>query len=122
MQPPHPVRGLADEAGKLAKGTSDKFYSYSYDEPMEIGNYDVTVNLGTGKGYSVLDIVKSFEEASGVKIPYVIKPRRPGDIAECYADPSLAYEEMGWKAEYDILDMCRDSWNWQKNNPNGFEE
>lgn len=79
-------------------------------------------NLGTGIGYSVLDLVKAFEKATGVKIPYVIAPRRAGDIAACYSDPSKAWEKLGWKAEYGIDDMCRDSWNWQKNNPNGFEE
>ena len=78
-------------------------------------------NLGTGVGYSVLDIVKAFEEANGVRIPYEIVPRRPGDIAECWSDPAKAYEEMGWKTQYTILDMCADSWNWQKNNPNGYE-
>ena len=79
-------------------------------------------NLGTGKGYSVLDIVKNFEEANGVKIPYVIKPRRAGDIATCYSDASKAERELGWKAEYDIKDMCADSWNWQSKNPNGYED
>ena len=79
-------------------------------------------NLGTGTGYSVLDVVKAFEEANGVKIPYEIKPRRPGDVAVCYSDPKKAERELGWKAKYDLIDMCRDSWNWQKNNPNGFEE
>ncbi len=79
-------------------------------------------NLGTGAGYSVLDIVKNFEEASGVKIPYVIKDRRAGDIATCYADASKAEKELGWKAEYGIREMCEDSWRWQKNNPNGYEE
>ena len=78
-------------------------------------------NLGTGTGYSVLDIVKTFEKVNGVEIPYVIDERRPGDIATCYSNPVKAYEELGWKAEYGIEDMCRDSWNWQKNNPNGFE-
>ena len=79
-------------------------------------------NLGTGNGYSVLEIVKSFEEANDVKVPYEIKGRRPGDIAECYADPSKAEKELGWKAEKGIADMCRDSWRWQKANPNGYEE
>lgn len=77
-------------------------------------------NLGTGKGYSVLDIVKNFEEASGVKIPYVIKPRRAGDIATCYADASLAKKELNWAAERDLKEMCEDSWRWQKNNPEGY--
>ena len=79
-------------------------------------------NLGTGKGYSVLDIVKNFEAATGVKIPYVIKPRRPGDIATCYSDASKAERELGWKAENGIKEMCADSWRWQSNNPNGYEE
>ena len=77
-------------------------------------------NLGTGIGYSVLDIVKNFEEATGVKIPYEIAPRRPGDIATCYSSAKKAEEELGWKAEYGIKEMCADSWNWQKNNPNGY--
>ena len=79
-------------------------------------------NLGTGKGYSVLEIVKSFEAASGVKIPYEIKPRRAGDIAVCYADASKAKKELDWEACYGILEMCEDSWRWQKNNPNGYED
>lgn len=77
-------------------------------------------NLGTGTGYSVLDMVNAFERVNGLKIPYVIKERRPGDIAVCYADPSKAYNELGWKAKRGIDDMCRDAWRWQKNNPNGF--
>ncbi|MCR5451206.1 MAG: UDP-glucose 4-epimerase GalE [Lachnospiraceae bacterium] len=79
-------------------------------------------NLGTGKGYSVLEIVKNFEEATGVNIPYDIKPRRAGDIAANYADASLAKEELGWEAKYGIKEMCEDSWRWQKNNPNGYSE
>ncbi|MBO7387429.1 MAG: UDP-glucose 4-epimerase GalE [Lachnospiraceae bacterium] len=78
-------------------------------------------NLGTGVGYSVLDVVKNFEEATGVKVPYVIKPRRAGDIATCYSDASKAKRELGWVAEKGIREMCADSWRWQKNNPNGFE-
>lgn len=79
-------------------------------------------NLGTGRGYSVLEVVKNFEKASGVKIPYSIKPRRAGDIATCYADASKAKAELGWEAKYDILQMCEDSWRWQKNNPNGYDD
>ena len=79
-------------------------------------------NLGTGVGYSVLDIVKNFEEATGVKIPYVIKERRPGDIAMNYSDATKAKEELGWEAKYGIKEMCADSWRWQKNNPNGYED
>ena len=77
-------------------------------------------NLGTGIGYSVLDIVKGFEKAVGRPIPYVIKERRPGDIATCYADPSLAEKELGRKAVRDLNKMCEDSWRWQKNNPQGY--
>lgn len=79
-------------------------------------------NLGTGKGYSVLDVVKAFEKASGVKIPYKIGPRRDGDIATCYSDPSKAERELGWKAQRDIEEMCEDSWRWQKQNPNGYPD
>ena len=79
-------------------------------------------NIGTGHGYSVLDVVKAFEKANGVPVPYAIKPRRPGDIATCYCNPAKAEAELGWKAQFGIEEMCRDSWNWQKNNPNGFEE
>ncbi|MGN1331639.1 MAG: UDP-glucose 4-epimerase GalE [Lachnospiraceae bacterium] len=79
-------------------------------------------NLGTGVGYSVLDIVKNFEEANGVKVPYVIKERRPGDIAACYADADKAKRELGWEAENGIRQMCEDSWRWQSNNPNGYED
>ncbi len=77
-------------------------------------------NLGTGRGYSVLDIVKAFEEASGVKIPYTITDRRPGDIATCYADATRAGMELGWEAKNGIKEMCEDSWRWQKNNPEGY--
>ncbi|MBR5964304.1 MAG: UDP-glucose 4-epimerase GalE [Bacteroidaceae bacterium] len=79
-------------------------------------------NLGTGHGYSVLDIVNAFERVNGVRIPYQIKPRRAGDIATCYSDPAKAARELGWTAEFGIDEMCRDSWNWQKNNPNGYED
>ena len=80
----------------------------------------LTVNLGTGKGYSVFEVLKAFEGASGKTIPYKIKDRRNGDIAQCYADPSYAYEILGWKASKNLQDMCRDAWNWQSNNPNGY--
>ena len=79
-------------------------------------------NIGTGVGYSVLDIVNAYEKATGIKINYIIAPRRPGDIDECYADPTKASEILGWKAEYNIEDMCRDSNNWQQMNPNGYGE
>ncbi len=79
-------------------------------------------NLGTGHGYSVLEVVKAFEKASGQKVKYEIKPRRAGDIATCYCDPSKAERELFWKAEFGIEEMCRDSWNWQSKNPNGYAE
>ncbi len=82
----------------------------------------VIYNLGTGKGTSVLDLVKAFEKANNLKIPYVIKERRPGDVDENYADASKAFKEMGWKANLNIVDACRDSWNWQKNNPKGYDK
>ncbi len=82
----------------------------------------VIYNLGTGKGTSVLDLVKAFEQANNLKIPYVIQDRRPGDVDENYADASKALREMNWKAELNIVDACRDSWNWQKNNPKGYDK
>ena len=80
----------------------------------------VTYNLGTGNGYSVLEIVKAFGEASGKPIPYQIVDRRPGDIAACYADPALAKAELGWEAKRGLKEMCVDGWRWQSQNPNGF--
>ena len=80
------------------------------------------INLGTGTGYSVLDIVHAFERVNGVKVPYQIVPRRPGDIAECWADPKKAKELLGWQAEKNLEDMCRDSWRWQSQNPNGYAD
>lgn len=77
-------------------------------------------NLGTGIGYSVLDIVKAFKDANGIEIPYVIAERRSGDVAECYADPKKAFEGLGWKAEKNLTDMCKDSWRWQSSNPDGY--
>ena len=82
----------------------------------------LTYNLGTGEGYSVLDLVKAFEKVNNIKIPYKIIDRRPGDIDMCYADPTKAFDELGWKAEFGIERMCEDSWRWQSNNPNGYEE
>ncbi len=79
-------------------------------------------NLGTGTGYSVLDMVKTFRDVNNVALPYQIVERRPGDIATCYADPSKSAQVLGWKAEKTLADMCRDSWNWQKNNPMGYGE
>ncbi len=78
-------------------------------------------NLGTGIGYSVLDVIENVSKAVGKEIPYVIAPRRAGDIAQCYSDASLAKKELGWEAKNGIKEMCEDSWNWQKNNPNGYK-
>ncbi len=89
---------------------------------LEPGSGLSIYNLGTGVGYSVLDIVKNFEKANDIEIKYEIGPRRSGDVAACYSDATKAKEELGWEAEFGILEMCRDSWNWQKNNPNGYEE
>ena len=80
----------------------------------------LTVNLGTGQGYSVLDMVKAFEKASGKKVPYVFAPRRSGDIAKCYADPAYAKKVLGWEAKRGIEEMCEDTWRWQSQNPNGY--
>lgn len=82
----------------------------------------LTVNLGTGQGYSVLDMVKAFERSSGKSVPYQIVPRRPGDIAECYTDPSYAEEVLGWKSELNIDRMCEDAWRWQLKNPEGYKK
>ncbi|MBF7072213.1 UDP-glucose 4-epimerase GalE [Glaciecola sp. MH2013] len=81
----------------------------------------VTYNLGTGQGYSVLEMVSNFEKASGQKVPYKITARRSGDVAACYADPKLAADELGWTAEKGLKEMCEDSWRWQSNNPNGYD-
>jgi UDP-glucose 4-epimerase len=80
----------------------------------------LTVNLGTGQGYSVLDMVKAFEKASGKKLSYKIAPRRGGDVASCYADPKYALEVLDWRAEKGLDEMCADSWRWQSNNPDGY--
>lgn len=91
------------------------------DNILEGGKGVQVFNLGTGHGYSVLDIVKAFEKASGKKVPYKIVARRPGDIATCYSDPSKAKEVLGWEAKRGLAEMCEDSWRWQSQNPNGFE-
>ena len=92
----------------------------AHDRLLKVKGCEV-YNLGTGKGYSVLDVVKAFEKASGIKINYRIAPRRAGDVACCYADATKAKEVLGWQAKYDIDDMCADSWRWQSQNPNGLE-
>ena len=87
---------------------------------LTLSDESITVNLGTGHGISVLELVHAFEEASGKPIPYEIAPRRPGDVAEVYADPSLAHRLLGWKTELDLPAMCRDAWRWQEMNPEGY--
>ena len=91
-------------------------------EKLETNSGLVTYNLGTGNGFSVLQLVKAFSKASGKEIPYKIAPRRAGDVAICYADPSKANRELNWKAEKSLEQMCEDSWRWQKNNPKGYRE
>lgn len=100
----------------LAKGHVKALQKLLQSEPCCL-----TYNLGTGHGYSVLEVVKAFEQTSGKTVPYQISPRRPGDIAECYADPSLAASELGWQAEYDLARMVEDSWRWQSGNPQGYD-
>ena len=78
-------------------------------------------NLGTGTGYSVLDMVHAFEKANGIQVPYEITPRRPGDLATVYSTPEKSKEVLGWEATHTLEDMCRDSWNWQSKNPKGYE-
>ena len=114
--PTHDGTGVRDyiHVVDLAKGHAAAIDYSAKHKGVEIAN------LGTGIGYSVLDIVKAFEKANGVKVPYVITPRRAGDVAECYADPKKALNDFGWKAEKTLEDMCRDSWRWQSNNPSGY--
>jgi UDP-glucose 4-epimerase len=85
------------------------------------GGESLTVNLGTGQGYSVLDVVKAFEAASGRQVPYQVVARRPGDVAACYADPARARSLLGWSASRGLPEMCADAWRWQSSNPRGFE-
>lgn len=131
---------------QVAVGKLDKLYVFGDDYPtrdgtgvrdyihvvdLSLGHLDALnkfgdtpglkiYNLGTGEGYSVFEMVKAFEKASGKKIPYEVVERRPGDIAECYADPSLAKKELGWETKRGITEMCKDTWLWQKNNPDGY--
>ena len=115
--PTHDGTGVRDyiHVVDLAKGHVSAIDYAGEHKGVEI------VNLGTGTGYSVLDIVKAFERVNNIKIPYVIKPRRAGDVAECYADAGKAARVLGWKAEKNLDDMCFDSWNWQSHNVNGYK-
>lgn len=115
--PTHDGTGIRDyiHVVDLAQGHLKALeYLFTHNELL-------TVNLGTGVGYSVLDVVKAFSDASGCNIPYVIRPRREGDIAVCFADPTRAKELIGWSAQFDLNKMCQDSWRWQQMNPNGYE-
>ncbi|MBR2001394.1 MAG: UDP-glucose 4-epimerase GalE [Firmicutes bacterium] len=116
--PTHDGTGVRDyiHVVDLAKG-----HVAAVDYAME-NTGEVVFNLGTGTGYSVLDMVKAFETANNIPVPYVIAPRRPGDLATCYADPAKSREVLGWTATKDQTDMCRDTWNWQSKNPNGFDK
>jgi UDP-glucose 4-epimerase len=98
----------------LARGHVKALEKFKADKGVRI------YNLGTGHGYSVLQVVKAFSKACGKELPYVIKPRRAGDIATCYCDPAKAKAELRWEAEYGIEEMCADSWRWQSQNPNGY--
>lgn len=90
-------------------------------KPAKTNQYRA-LNIGTGKGTSVIQLINAFQEANDIKIPYQVSPRRPGDIATCYADPTLANKELGWEPKKTTLDACKDAWNWQTNNPNGYEQ
>ena len=113
-----------------ADGTGERDYIHVMDlatghlaalDSQNKGAAYKVINLGTGVGYSVINLIEAFEKAAQKKISYQFVDRRPGDIAECWSDPSLAYKELGWKAVYNLDEMMRDTWNWQKNNPNGYQ-
>ena len=123
--------GVFGDDYKTPDGTGVRDYIHVVDlalghlaalKKMEENKGLLIYNLGTGKGSSVLDMVNAFEKANGIKIPYSIKPRRPGDVDANYADCEKAFKEMGWKANLDIVDACKDSWNWQSHNKKGYEE
>ena len=111
-------RNVDNAMKKLTEAVQDRKIHEKLKEKAGVSVY----NLGTGNGYSVLDMVKAFSKACGKEIPYQIKPRRAGDIATCYCDASKAKEELHWVAERDLNKMCEDSWRWQSMNPNGYED
>lgn len=117
--PTHDGTGVRDyiHVVDLAKGHVKALEAFMRNDVDNL----LKVNLGTGQGYSVLDMVKAFSEASGCEVPYQIAPRRAGDIATCFADPSFAEQAIGWKAEKNLLDMCQDTWHWQSKNPQGYQ-
>ena len=116
--PTHDGTGVRDyiHVVDLAKGHLAALEKIQREPELGVEAY----NLGTGTGYSVLDMVKAFQKACGKEIPYQLVDRRPGDAAICYADPDLAYKELGWKAELGLEDMTADTWRWQSNNPQGY--
>ncbi|AIJ09574.1 MULTISPECIES: UDP-glucose 4-epimerase GalE [Edwardsiella] len=116
--PTHDGTGVRDYIHVMDLATG---HLAALDRRDEGASYKV-YNLGTGVGYSVLDIVAAFERCSGVTIPYRFAPRRAGDIAECWSDPALAARELGWRAQYDLDQMMRDTWRWQQSNPNGYQD
>jgi UDP-glucose 4-epimerase len=117
---------LMPYVAQVAVGRREKLSVFGNDYPTPDGTGvlshagSLTVNLGTGTGYSVLDLVRAYEAASGRPVPYEIVPRRPGDVAACWADPALARDLLGWEARLDLARMCADSWRWQHHNPQGF--
>jgi len=126
-----PLVGVFGNDYDTADGTGVRDYIHVVDlakghvkalEKLKQNNGVLIYNLGTGHGYSVLQVIKAFEKACGKTIPYQIKPRRAGDIATCYCDPTKAKEELGWTAEFGIDEMCADSWRWQSQNPNGYND
>ncbi len=114
--PTHDGTGVRDYIHVVDLATAHVCALKAIERKCGIGIY----NVGTGHGYSVLDVVNAFIKVNGVDVPYSIKPRRAGDIATCYCDPAKAKAELGWEAQFGIEEMCRDSWNWQRNNPNGY--
>ena len=107
---------MESKAWSTSLSEASSALDWAAGDPREV----LTVNLGTGHGFSVLELVRAFEQASGQAIPYRLAPRRPGDVPAYWGDPSLAKQRLGWTAQRTLEDMCRDAWNWQRNNPQGF--
>lgn len=124
----HPCLGVFGNDYNTPDGTGVRDYIHIVDlacgHVTALGHMDgvKAYNLGTGRGYSVLEVVHAFEKVCGHPIPYEIKPRRPADLATCYSNPEKAKRELGWIAEYGIEEMCADTWRWQSMNPDGYGE